>query len=171
MRFEGGSKKKHRAIITGHYVVEYFVEIARLFRMRMLITVYIVAVFLNYLWELAQAPLYVGLERYNAAVFWHCFLASLGDGIMVLIITAAGRITLDRWDWFNRPRLSAYLVMLTMGLVLAVLVESVALQLMGRWQYTVKMPTVLGIGVVPIAQMILLPPLIFRIVVVSGPKR
>jgi hypothetical protein len=118
---------------------------------------------LNYLWELAQAPLYVGLERYNTAVFWHCFVASLGDGIMVLIITEVGRVILGRWDWFKRPDASGYLVMLATGLALAVLVESVALQLMGRWQYTAKMPTVLGIGVVPIAQMLLLPPLIFRI--------
>ena len=114
--------------------------------------------------ELAQAPLYVGLEDYNARVFWHCFVASLGDGIMVLIITGSGRVILGRWDWFKQPGASGYLVMLATGLVLAVLVESVALQLTGRWQYTVKMPTVLGIGVVPIAQMLLLPPLIFRIV-------
>jgi hypothetical protein len=47
------------------------------------ISVFIVAVLLNYLWELAQAPLYVGLDGYNTAVFWPCFVASLGDGIMV----------------------------------------------------------------------------------------
>ena len=131
--------------------------------MRTLITIFLVAVLLNYFWELAQAPLYVGLERYNAAVFWHCFVASLGDGIMVLIITVAGRVPPHRWDWFKRPRLSGYLVMLTAGLLLAVLVEAMALHLFGRWQYTVKMPTVLGIGVIPIAQMLFLPPLIFRI--------
>jgi hypothetical protein len=61
-----------------------------------LISVFIVAVFLNYLWELAQAPLYVGMEYYNAGVFWHCFVASLGDGIMVLLIVGAGWIMLKR---------------------------------------------------------------------------
>jgi hypothetical protein len=40
--------------------------------------VFIVAVAVNYLWELAQAPLYIGMEIYNSAVFWHCFVASLG---------------------------------------------------------------------------------------------
>lgn len=48
-----------------------------------LISVFVVAVLVNYAWELAQAPLYVGLEDYNLAVFWHCFVASLGDGVMV----------------------------------------------------------------------------------------
>ena len=58
-----------------------------------LILVFIVAVLLNYLWELAQAPLYVGLGGYNTGMFWHCFVASLGDGIMVLLIVAAGWFT------------------------------------------------------------------------------
>jgi hypothetical protein len=70
---------------------------------RTVISLFIVAVLLNYVWELAQAPLYVGLERYTAAVLWHCFIASLGDGIMVMLIFAAGWITLQRWDWFERP--------------------------------------------------------------------
>ncbi len=135
------------------------------------IWVFIVASLLNYLWELAQAQLYVGLEGYNAAVLWHCFVASLGDGIMVLIIVAAGRITLHQWDWFQRPGVAGYLVMLTAGLVLAVLVEWMAVHQLGRWQYSVRMPTVLGIGVVPILQMLFLPPLIFRIVVVLGARR
>jgi hypothetical protein len=141
------------------------------FTMRMLITIFIVAVLLNYLWELAQAPLYVGLDRYNAAVLWHCFVASVGDGIMLLVITAVGRVTLHRWNWFERPRVFEYLVMLTAGLILAVLVELVAVHLLGRWNYTDRMPTVLGIGLVPVAEMLLLPPLIFRIVVGLGTER
>jgi hypothetical protein len=131
--------------------------------MSKLIWIFIVAVMLNYLWELAQAPLYVGLKSYNTAVFWHCFVASLGDGLIVLVITAAGWITLRRWDWFEHPGVRGYLVMLAAGLLMAVLVESVAVHVLGRWAYTEKMPTIpaLGIGLVPIAQMLILPPLVF----------
>jgi hypothetical protein len=138
--------------------------------MQSLIWVFVVSVVLNYLWELAQAPLYVGLKSYNTAVFWHCFVASLGDGIMVLAIIAVGWIYFHRWDWFQRPGVVGYLVMLTAGLALAVLVEWVAVHILGRWEYTEKMPTVpgLGIGLVPIAQMLFLPPLIFRIVAIFG---
>ncbi len=130
-----------------------------------LILVFIVAVLLNYLWELAQAPLYVGLEDYNAGVLWHCFVASLGDGIMVLLIVAAGWFTLRQSDWFLRPGVRGYLVIITAGLVLAVLVEWVAVHVLNRWEYTENMPKLPGldIGLVPIAQMLVLPPLIFRI--------
>jgi hypothetical protein len=130
-----------------------------------LIWVFIVAALLNYLWELAQASLYVGMEDHNAGLFWHCFIASLGDGIMVLVIVAAGWIALRRSDWFFRPGLRGYLVIITAGLVLAVLVEWVAVHVLNRWEYTPNMPKLPGldIGLVPIAQMLILPPLIFRI--------
>lgn len=131
-----------------------------------LIWVFSVAVPLNYLWELAQAPLYVGLEEYNAGVFWHCFVASLGDGIMVLLIVAAGAVVLRRRNWFFRPGVAGYGVMLTTGLLLAMLVEWAAVYVLRRWEYTGIMPklAVLEIGLVPMAQMLVLPPVIFRIV-------
>jgi hypothetical protein len=134
--------------------------------MQSLIWQFAVAVPLNYVWELAQVPFYAGLERYNAAVFWHCFKASLGDGVMVLLIASVGWISFQRWDWFQRPGGAGYVVMLTAGLVLAVVVEWVAVFILARWEYTDKMSTVptLGIGLVPIAQMLILPPLIFRTV-------
>ena len=132
-------------------------------RVRTVIVMSVVSVVLNYLWELAQAPLYVGLESYNSGVLWHCFVASLGDGLMVLLIIVAGRITLHRWNWFERPGIAGYFIMLTAGLLLALSVEWGAVYLLGRWQYTVNMPTIVGpgIGVIPIAQMLVLPPLIF----------
>ncbi|MEX0806905.1 MAG: hypothetical protein WD688_26820 [Candidatus Binatia bacterium] len=135
-----------------------------------LISVFVFAVLLNYAWELAQAPLYVGLEAYDAGVFWHCVVASLGDGIMVLLIVAAGWVTLRQPDWFVRPGLPGYLIMITAGLVLAVVVEWVSVHRLGQWAYTEKMPIVpgLGIGFVPIAQMLILPPVIFRITAAIG---
>jgi hypothetical protein len=123
------------------------------------------AVFLNYVWELAQAPLYVGLE-YSPAMFWHCFVASVGDGVMVLLIVSAGWLTFRRWDWFVRPSLPGYVVMTLSGFILAVLVEWVAVHILNRWQYTENMPRLPGIdiGLIPIAQMLIVPPLIFWIV-------
>lgn len=128
--------------------------------------VFIVAVSLNYLWELAQAPLYVGMTVYDAGVFWHCFFASLGDGVMVLLIVTVGWFALHKLAWLLRPGIRGYLVIITVGFVMAVLVEWVAVHILNRWEYTESMPTlpVFRIGLLPIAQMLILPPLIFRIV-------
>ena len=124
-----------------------------------------VAVLLNYPWELAQAPLYAGLGDFRVAL-WHCFLSSLGDGLLVLLIFACVGIALRRGDWFEQPGASGYLVMLAVGLATGVGIEWAAVHLAQRWAYTEYMPRVPGIeiGIVPVAQMLILPPLIFRMV-------
>ena len=92
---------------------------------------------------------------------------------MVLLIVAVGWLVLRHQNWFEHPGVPGYLVMLTTGFSLAVLVEWVGVYVLGRWQYTETMPVVpgLGVGVVPIAQMLLLPPLIFWIVAIFGARK
>jgi hypothetical protein len=127
--------------------------------------IFLVAVLGNYPWELAQAPLYVGMKSFRVA-WWHCFVASLGDGLLVLFIFAAGWIGLRRYAWFVHPGVQGYGVMLMMGLVLGIAIEWSAVHLLGRWMYTTQMPRIPGldVGIVPIAQMLILPPVIFRLV-------
>jgi hypothetical protein len=126
---------------------------------------FVVAVLINYPWEVAQAPLYVGLASFRA-IWWHCFVASLGDGLLLLGIFTAGWIALRRYTWFVHPKVQGYGVMLVTGLVIGVAVEWIAVHLLGRWLYSSRMPLVpgLAIGVVPVAQMLVLPPLIFHLV-------
>ena len=132
-----------------------------------LLLIFAVSVLLNYPWELAQSPLYAGMGDIRANL-GHCFLSSLGDGVLVLLIFAVGLVVLRRTDWFERPDGRAYLVMLAAGVAIAVGVEWVAVHTMNRWAYTNLMLLVPGldVGIVPVAQMLVLPPLIFRIVAV-----
>ena len=129
--------------------------------------IFVVAVLGNYPWELAQAPLYAGMESFRA-VWWHCFVASLGDGMLVLGIFATGWVALRRHRWFVRPGVQGYGVMLMTGLVLGIAIEWIAVHRLGRWMYTAQMPLVpgLAIGVVPVVQMLILPPVIFRLVAI-----
>jgi hypothetical protein len=130
--------------------------------------VFIAAVAINYPWELAQAPLYEGMSDLSLAL-WHCFVASLGDGLLVLLIFGAGWAALRRSDWFVNPGGRGYLVMLASGLVIGVVVEWASVHVMGRWTYAPRMPIIpiFDIGLAPIAQMLALPPIIFRTVAVS----
>ena len=130
-----------------------------------LTTLFATAVLFNYPWELAQSPLYAGMENVQM-VRWHCFVASVGDGLLVLLIFATGWAVLRRREWFMHPEVRGYVVMLAAGLVVGVSIEWVAVYVVERWAYTPQMPLVpgLGIGIVPITQMLVLPPLIFRVV-------
>src|SRR5262245_16617459 len=127
--------------------------------------IFVVAILGNYPWELAQAPLYVGMESFRA-VWWHCFVASLGDGLLVLGIFAIRWLLLRRHTWFVHPGIRGYGVMVTTGLVTGITMEWIAVHLLGRWMYTAWMPRVpvLAVGLVPVLQMLMLPPLIFHLV-------
>jgi hypothetical protein len=124
-----------------------------------------VAVLVNYPWELGQSQLYVDMDDLRVTL-WHCFVAALGDGALVLAIFGIGAIVFGRADWFVQPGLRGYGVMLAAGLVIGVLVEWFGLHFLRRWAYAPGMPLIPGlrIGLVPVAQMLLLPPLILRIV-------
>ena len=132
-----------------------------------LAAIYVIAVAFNLVWELAQAPLYIGMNDFRQS--WRvCLLATLGDGLLLLLIFAVGWLVLRRWDWFVRPGVRGYALMIVTGMVIAVSIELAAVYVMERWEYTKQMPLVpgLGIGLTPVAQMLVLPPLIFRVVTV-----
>jgi hypothetical protein len=134
---------------------------------RTVAVIFVLAVAGNYVWEIAQSPLYEGMGDLKK-MLPHCFVASLGDGLLLLVIFAVGWATFRRSDWFVSPGRRGYFVMLVVGLVIGVVIEWAAVHLVGRWAYTPRMPPIplLNVGLTPIAQMLILPPLVFRVTVV-----
>lgn len=129
-----------------------------------LAALFVISVLLNFPWEVAQMPLYA--EEVNWFEFaLHCIIPSLGDGLIVMLIFCVGWVARDRLDWADQPGWANYALMLVTGFGVAVLVEWVGFYGLNRWSYTVDMPLLpgLNIGVVPVLQMLILPPIIFRI--------
>lgn len=126
-------------------------------------TIFVIAVVLNYPWEVAQAPLYAGDPSF-ARHLVHCIVPSLGDGVIVLAIFGAGSLVLRRWDWPDRPGIAGYALLFVAGFSVAVLVEWGAMHLLDRWQYTASMPQLpgVGVGISPVLQMLVLPPIVFK---------
>jgi hypothetical protein len=131
---------------------------------RGILLIFVAAVVVNYAWELAQTPLYAGVDFPGA--LWHCFVASLGDGLLVLFIYAAVALTVRSLDWYMRPVAASNIAMAAAGLAVGVAVEWWGLHVARRWQYSEFMPIIpaAGVGLAPIAQMLLLPPAIFAAV-------
>ena len=125
--------------------------------------IFVLAVLFNYAWEMAQSPLYVGMSFSEFKVWWHCFKASLGDGLDVLLIFAVGWILLGKQDWYEKPGFKGYALILVMGLAISIGIELVAVYVLERWEYTEQMPLVpgLGVGISPVAQMVVLPAVTF----------
>lgn len=111
----------------------------------------------NFLWELLQRPLYA---EHQGAV-WHvggCLFASAVDVAILMGLYAAMALSLREALWCRRLSVGRLLLLTTMGFSVAVAIEKWALA-RGRWSYGPKMPLVplLGVGWVPVLQMVLIP--------------
>jgi hypothetical protein len=122
-------------------------------------TVYASAVILNFPWEMAQAPLYEPMGTLWEATR-RCFSASLGDGVMVVLVVLAGKVAFRSITWFVDRSPKRVLFASIAGMALSVLVELWGLHT-HRWAYLPAMPLLPAtrIGVVPITQMAVLAPM------------
>jgi hypothetical protein len=139
--------------------------------LRRLASVFMIAVPVNYLWELGQSPLYLPPSRLGD-MLWHCFVASLGDGVIIGLIYAACAILFRDRNWFGRMSVAHWGALLTVNLAVGTLVEWAGLRL-HRWSYADAMPLVpgVGVGLVPILQMLVLPPLVFWVCRMRASRR
>ena len=122
--------------------------------------VFVLAVLLNLIWEVAQISAYDFPESSLVTNVLGCFVPTLGDGLMILIIYWTGWLVFREFQWILSPGARGYLLMMVIGLMLAVFVEWNALYRTGAWAYSEQMITIpiLGVGLLPILQMIVLPP-------------
>ena len=127
-------------------------------------TTFLTSLALNYPWELAQLRFYAETGGLSA-MWWHCFKSSVVDAFLVLIILSTGRLLFGEWDWFSRGSARRCLYILIAGTFVGIGVEWVGWRLLGRWKYDVSMPLIpiFGVGLVPVLQMVVLPPLIFSL--------
>lgn len=100
------------------------------------------------------------MNHWEAVLF--CTRATLGDVVIALSaywVVAAYR---RRRDWLYQPDGRSLLVFIAVGIVTTIALEWHATELQQRWQYADIMPTLslLGTGLAPLLQWLLLPPLI-----------
>lgn len=119
----------------------------------LVVATFVSAVALNFGWEMAQARLYEPMGTAWEATR-RCFVASLGDGLMMLLVVASGAMLFRTGSWFAGPMLLRSAFAALTGLIFAVAIEVWGLAT-GRWTYQVHMPRVPGteLGAVPLVQM------------------
>jgi hypothetical protein len=125
---------------------------------RNLLTLFAVSVAINFVWEMAQMPLYEDMPFDALSSWWLCFRASIGDGVIVLTIWAIGAAVYNQSDWFRPLHLGNITVLLMSGAAIAVGIEIHAIGT-GRWAYSALMPIlpVANVGLSPLVQLLLLP--------------
>jgi hypothetical protein len=113
----------------------------------------------NVVWETLHLPLYTlwetGTARYLAFVVIHC---SVGDLMIATMALCAAVLAVGRgWPWRNYGRVALLTILL--GLAYTIFSEWLNISVRGSWAYAPAMPLVpvLGTGLSPTLQWILLP--------------
>lgn len=108
-----------------------------------IITLFLIAVALNGVWEFAHQGLYT---VHGADVSMMRLIQSiLGDGIIVVLLHLLAK--------------RRYAIIALLGLLITITVEIHAVYFAHAWEYRASMPTLWGLGLSPLLQMILLPSL------------
>lgn len=116
----------------------------------------VVSFALNWLWEMAQMPAYVETAtRSWRETALQCAAFSVGDAVLTWIIYAVAVTATRRMR--SLTELKFYLLLSALGVMAAVFIELMA-NTMGYWAYSERMPTVLGVGLLPILQLATLVP-------------
>ena len=134
---------------------------------------WIIVVFaIHFGWEMAQAKWFssmAGLPFWTGTLV--CLRATVGDLAITLVSFFAAAAVARTFPWpIHHLTAGAVVVFLAVGLAITVAVEIVAVRT-GRWSYADAMPTLFGIGVLPLAQWIVLPLIalvVFRVIWSAG---
>ena len=118
---------------------------------------------LNFVWEIWQAPLFQSMDsltHFEATL--HCTLAALGDVVILLIAFWIIALTERSRHWIFHPKTIQVIGFIAIGVVITVVIEAIAIHVLNRWQYATVMPTlpILGTGIAPILQWLIIPPII-----------
>lgn len=128
---------------------------------RLVLTIGLIALPLNLIWELVQMPLYKG-PSYNIAQIAFCALASVADALMVLLLYFGVSLIFNNSFWIQHPKWQQVAITILMGGTGAVLAEIRHLS-SGTWAYADSMPIIpiVNVGMSPVLQFMVLPLLIY----------
>ncbi len=119
------------------------------------------ALVLNLLWEVAQLPFYAFAPAIGPlAIAWFVIHCTAGDvGIALVSFGMAALATRDL-EWPARRPWLGLAVALGVGLVWTIQSEWQNVYVRSAWAYSAAMPTIWGVGLLPILQWLLLPALV-----------
>lgn len=127
------------------------------------VNVAVFAFLLNFVWELWQVPFF---EDMPTVPHWQgvktCTMATLGDVAIALVAFWAVALSVHSRAWILQPSIAELAGFVAVGVLITIVGEWVLTEVLDRWTYAPSMPTlpVLGTGLLPLLQWLILPPLI-----------
>ena len=121
---------------------------------------WLVSFFLHFAWEIWQISFFEGMA--NAAhvdAVWICTKATFGDATLALTAHLMAAWSASSIGWVKSLSLKPVFLYILTGLSVTALYEYLATEVWGMWSYNETMPRfpLLGTGLLPFAQWIILP--------------
>lgn len=118
---------------------------------------------LNFVWEIWQAPLFKSMDsltHFQATL--HCTQTALGDVVILLVAFWVIALVAKSRCWIIHSKTMQVIGFIVIGVIITVVIEAIAVHVLQRWQYATAMPTlpILGTGIVPVLQWLIIPPII-----------
>lgn len=125
---------------------------------------------LNYGWEMAQMPAFTDrtgqpFHMSVAEAMLHCLVPTLGDMVIVMSSFVLGALIYGRFDWIRTLGWRDVVLVSIPLVLLAMVIEFVAVDRPGRWHYRSLMPLVpvVQVGLLPTIQLAFLTLLTFTL--------
>ena len=118
---------------------------------------------LNFVWEVVQCPfLFVGMgHSTHASGVQMCLQATIGDmNILLAAFWVTALASPRRRSWLVQPRGWERGLFIAIGVAITIVYELLATRVWGLWAYSDAMPVLFGVGLAPVAQWLVIPPLV-----------
>lgn len=121
---------------------------------------------LHFVWEMLQIRWFEGMANAShQEATWMCARATLGDANITVVCYWTIALLRGR-RWFSAPTRVQLTQYIAVGILITIAFETLSTKLWSRWEYSAAMPVVpvIDVGLVPLLQWIVLPPLVLWIV-------
>lgn len=130
------------------------------FWLKLLVLFWATNFFLHFAWEILQIPFYQGMTTSpHGKAVWQCTVATFGDASIALIAYLGAALAQRSTAWLKTSSFKSVAIYISIGILITLVLELLATEVVGRWAYADSMPTlpVLGTGLLPILQWIIVP--------------
>ena len=114
-------------------------------------------------WEWVQTPFFIDNTEEINKIVWYRIHCTFGDMMILASVIIITSLIRRSFSWLFAPSGSYYTAIIILGVSYTLYSEYRNVYLAKNWDYSLLMPELFGIGLLPVLQWILLPPLIIYI--------
>ncbi len=114
-------------------------------------------------WEWVQTPFFIDNTEEINRIVWYRIHCTIGDTMILASTIIIIGLIRQSFSWLFAPSRYYYISTILLGVIYTLFSEYRNVYLARNWDYSVLMPKLFGIGLLPVLQWIVLPPLIMYI--------